>query len=219
MRLVLALILALGPVLGPMLAAAPALARGERAGDFDYYVLSLSWSPNWCTLEGEARRSPQCAPGAGFGWVVHGLWPQYERGWPSYCRTTERPPARSLTAAQADIFGSTGSAWYQWKKHGTCAGLAPEEYFGLAREAWNKVNRPEVLRRLERPVDLPARVIEEAFLRANPGLSPDMVTVTCKQGHVQEVRLCLTRDLAPRVCGADVRRDCTLGDARLEPLR
>ena len=85
-----------------------ARAEGEAPGDFDYYVLSLSWSPNWCALEGDARGSPQCARGAGFGWVLHGLWPQYDRGWPSYCRTARRDPTRAQTAAMADIMGAPG---------------------------------------------------------------------------------------------------------------
>jgi ribonuclease T2 len=46
-----------------------------------------------------------------------------------------------------------------------------------------------------------------------------MVTVTCKDRAVQEVRVCLTRDLVPRRCGADVIRDCTLKDASMDPVR
>jgi len=54
--------------------AAPLRAQ-DVAGEFDYYVMSLSWSPNWCALEGDARGSPQCDDSADFGWVLHGLWP------------------------------------------------------------------------------------------------------------------------------------------------
>ncbi|PIE07471.1 MAG: ribonuclease T [Rhodobacterales bacterium] len=202
-----------------LLLASPfaALADGEKAGDFDYYVLALSWSPNWCALEGDARGAEQCEED--FGWIVHGLWPQYENGWPAYCPAAVRAPSRRMTADQADLFGAGGAAWYQWKKHGVCSGLEAGDYFRLVREAWGRVNRPEVLRKLDHPVKLPASVIEEAFLKANPGLDADMVTVTCRDGHIQEVRLCLTRDLEPRDCGYRARRDCTLRDALLEPIR
>ncbi len=196
-----------------------ARAEGERAGDFDYYVLSLSWSPSWCALTGDARGARQCAPGSGTGWVVHGLWPQYEQGWPSYCRTSARNPSRAETAAMADIMGSSGAAWYQWKKHGRCAGLEAGDYYALVRRAWQSVARPDVLRRLKDPVRLPAQVIEQAFLRENPGLEPDQITVTCKQGRIQEIRLCLTPDLHPRRCGPDVIRDCDLERALLDPVR
>jgi ribonuclease T2 len=201
-----------------ILLAAPALAEGERAGDFDYYVLSLSWSPTWCALEGEARGSPQCDEANDFGWVLHGLWPEYEDGWPSYCLTAERDPSRTETDAMADIMGSPGAAWYQWQKHGRCAGLAPEDYFASAREAFDSVKLPEIFREMREAYRLPASVIEDAFLEANPDLQPDMLTITCKSGRIQEARLCLTKDLAPRNCGADVVRDCALTDALIEPI-
>lgn len=199
--------------------AGMAAADGERPGDFDYYVLALSWTPNWCALEGDARASEQCQAGQGHGFTLHGLWPQYENGWPSFCPTTARSPSRAMTAEMVDIMGSGGLAWHQWRKHGVCSGLSAADYFRLSRLAYRRVTRPEVLRRLDRTVRLPARVVEEAFLEVNPDLSPEMLTVTCRAGHVQEVRICLTHDLEPRECGADVARDCSLRDAIFAPMR
>lgn len=193
--------------------AAPAHAGG-MPGDFDYYVLALSWQPTWCALEGQG--SDQCTRPA--GWTLHGLWPQYEEGWPSDCPATVRDPSRQETAAMADIMGDGGLAWYQWKKHGRCAGLDPTDYFAAARRAYDRITRPQVLRRIAEPTRLPAKVVEAAFLRDNPDLSEGGLTVTCKSGHVQEVRICLTRDLEPRECGKDVRRDCTLSSAILPPI-
>ena len=190
----------------------------DIAGEFDYYVMALSWSPNWCALEGRDRNSPQCEEDADFGWILHGLWPQYERGWPANCRTSFRAPSRADTAAMADIMGTSGLAWHQWRKHGVCSGLSPDDYYALSREAYARVTRPQVFRDLSDPVTLPARLIEEAFLRDNPELSPNGLTVTCKSGHIQEARICLNRDLTPRDCGADVRRDCTLQSAQFNPI-
>ncbi len=201
-----------------LLAAPQSWAEGERAGDFDYYVMALSWSANWCTLEGDARDDPQCDAGRGHDFVLHGLWPQYEEGWPSFCRTAERDPPRSLTAAQADLFGGAGAAFYQWKKHGRCSGLSAAAYFDAARRAFGAVAVPEVFARLRRDLRLPADVVEEAFLEANPSLSPDGVIVTCRDGMVQEVRICLTRDLALRACNADVGRVCR-GTVAMEAVR
>jgi len=183
---------------------------GARDGDdFDYYVLSLSWSPSWCALEGDRRKSPQCDDGKDFGFTLHGLWPQYEKGWPSFCPTPHRNPSRRLTAEMADIMGTSGLAWHQWDKHGRCSGLSAAEYFAVSRTAYDRVTRPEIFRRLLKPVDMKAGVVEEAFLAANPDLTPDMITVTCQRSHFQEVRICLTRELEPRECGLDVRRDCS----------
>lgn len=200
---------------------APGLARadGERAGDFDYYVLSLSWSSAWCALEGDDRRDPQCDIGKGLTFVVHGLWPQYERGWPQNCRTTERDPTRGESAAMVDIMGGSGLAFYQWKKHGRCSGLSARGYYDTMRKAHARIKVPPVFARMSKTLKVPADVVEGAFLESNPGLKRDQVTVTCKSGMIQEVRVCLTMDLEPRRCGADTIRDCSLKDAVLEAVR
>lgn len=207
----------LSAMLAALLLAAP--VQADTAGDFDYYVLALSWTPNWCAAEGDARRDARCERGAGLGWGLHGLWPQYEQGWPSYCRTTHRDPTRAETAAMGQFMGSSGLAWHQWQKHGRCSGLSAQDYFIASARAMGKVKLPAVFGDLDKSVKLPAKVVEEAFLEANPGLTRDMVTVTCKDRAVQEVRVCMTRDLAPRRCGADVIRDCTLKDATMDPVR
>jgi ribonuclease T2 len=209
-NLVLAATLALAP---------PAHADGERAEDFDYYVLALSWSANWCAREGDDRDDPQCDAGRGVTWVAHGLWPQYERGWPAFCRTGARDPSRSQTAAVADVFGGAGAAFYQWKKHGRCAGLSAVDYFATARAAFNSITLPPVFAHLRKDVRLPASVVEDAFLEANPGLARDQITITCADGMIQEARICLTKELAPRRCGDDVIRDCRMKDAVMEAVR
>jgi ribonuclease T2 len=185
-----------------------AVAESRRSGDFDYYVLALSWSPSWCVIEGDARRDRQCREDTGYGFTLHGLWPQYERGWPSFCPTSERAPSRAMTAEMVDIMGSAGLAWHQWDKHGRCSGLSAADYYATARAAYDKIVRPDVFRRLLKSVDLPATLVEEAFVKANAGLAADAVTVTCKRGHFQEVRICLTPDLEFRSCGVDVQTDC-----------
>lgn len=204
---------------GLLLWASPLWADTQRAGDFDYYVLALSWSPTWCALEGDARGSDQCEDRHDYGWTLHGLWPQNEQGWPANCRTTLRDAPRSLTKSMTDIMGSGGLAWHQWKKHGRCSGLSAENYFDTARKAYRSITRPAVFRKLTNTVKLPAKVVEQAFLKANPNLSPNMVTVTCKNRRIHEVRICLNKDLEPRKCGRDVIHDCTLSDALLDPVR
>lgn len=208
-------------LLAPLLLLAPPASAEGTPGAFDYWVLALSWSPTWCALEGEERGSPQCEPGAdggeGFAWVLHGLWPQYEEGWPRDCPTPRRDPSRRETAAMADIMGTAGLAWHAWRAHGTCSGLDPADYFALSRLLFERAALPPALERLSEPVELPAAVVEEAFLREDPALPADGVTVTCREGRIEEVRLCLTRDLDPRPCGADARADCRLEDARLDP--
>lgn len=196
--------------------ARPAAAE-DRPGVFDYYVLALSWSPGWCETQGGG--SAQCAPDRRLGWILHGLWPQHERGYPRDCPSRRADPSRADTAAMTDIMGTSGLAWHEWQAHGRCTGLGAEDYFALSRRAYASVTRPPVLRALDEDVRLPAQVVERAFLDANPDLSADGVTVTCRDGRIREVRICLTRDLVPRECGPDVVRDCTATDALFDAIR
>jgi ribonuclease T2 len=226
--LMLALILALpilGPILGPLLG--PGLAISPRAqaqnqghaGEFDYYVLSLSWNAAWCEAEGAGRGAEQCDPDRDIGFILHGLWPQYRNGWPEYCETPEPDPSRAETAAMADIMGSGGLAWHEWKKHGRCSGLSSAQYFALSREAWESIRRPEVLRRIRFPRRVAPAAIEAAFIEANQLLQPDGVTVTCKDRRFREVRICLTKDLLPRPCTGTTARDCTMSGPLFAPMR
>jgi ribonuclease T2 len=76
-------------------------------------------------------------------------------------------------------------------------------YFDLSRLAFALVTPPELDRRMT------AAEIERAFLAANPDIGPDGLVVTCRDGALVEVRVCLDRALGPRDCGADVlRADC-----------
>lgn len=195
------------------------LRAEDKTATFDYYVLSLSWSPNWCVREGDRRNSEQCITGSGHGWILHGLWPQFHRGYPAHCQTAQRPPNRSMTAGMADIMGTSGLAWHQWKKHGTCTGLSAKDYYATSRRAYEQITRPAIFRKLDRAVKLPAHVVEDAFLRVNPDLIADGITITCKQGQIHEARICLSKDLQPVPCGRDVIRDCAMKDALFTPLR
>ena len=198
--------------------AVPARAD-DKAGDFTHYVLALSWNASWCTIEGDARGSDQCDPKHDLGFTLHGLWPQGDDGWPEYCRTRHRDPPRSLTNKQADLFGSRGLAWHQWKKHGRCSDLSAQDYFNLSREAYRAIKRPALLRRLEKRVSLPPHVIEDAFIEANPGLKKHQLAVTCKDGLVQEVRICLSKGLVPRSCSPRTERGCRAKSVVFPPMR
>lgn len=181
-----------------VLLAATSAGAGDRAGAFDYWLLALTWTPSWCAAEA-AWDEPQCQRGLGF--TLHGLWPQHEDGWPEHCESDARDPSRRETAAMADVMGSGGLAWHEWKKHGRCSGLPAERYFATARRLYEALRLPAPDRRAT------ATEIEAAVLDANPALTPDAMIVTCGGGRVAEVRVCLTRDFAPRACGADVLRD------------
>lgn len=108
----------------------------------------------------------------------------------------------------ADVMGSGGLAWYQWKKHGRCSGLSAQGYYQAIRDASDEIEIPPIFKMLPRDVRMDAGVIEDAFLDVNPDLRRDGITVTCDGDRLDEVRICLTRDFEPRTCAPDSRRDC-----------
>jgi ribonuclease T2 len=175
-----------------------------REAKFDYYVLALSWSPSHCVDNPDAD---QCERKRRF--IMHGLWPQHERGFPTDCSNAFAKPSRKLLSRYADLTASAGLLAYQWRKHGACAGLSPEEYFAHSREAVERITTPPALDQAKRIAVVRPAIIETAFLQANPNLHRDGVTIKCRDNMFTEVRICLTKDLQPRKCGADVMRDCS----------
>ena len=123
-----------------------------------------------------------------------------------------------MTRAMADIMGSGGLAWHEWKTHGTCSGLAAQDYFELSRRAYEKIERPAIFRKTKDVVSLAPKVVEAAFMRDNAWLRPDMITVTCKGRDIGDVRICFTKDLTPRACAPDIARDCTAQGADFHPF-
>ncbi len=206
-------VIALGLWLWPWSVAA------DRPGAFDYYVLALSWQPSWCAREGDGRDAATCAPGSGSTFTVHGLWPQYEDGWPEFCRTTARDPTRRETAAMADLMGSGGLAWYQWRKHGRCSGLDGPAYLRATRQAAAAVRTPPGFARIEETVRLDPALVARAFLAANPRLNPDGIIVTCRNGLLHEVRVCLDRTLHPRACTGLHPSACRASRIGIPPMR
>jgi ribonuclease T2 len=198
--------LAVAGLLG--LSAGVAAQGRDRAGDFDFYVLSLSWSPTYCATAGPRADAKQCGAAKPHAFVVHGLWPQYERGFPSDCRVTGRQPTRAQVDDMLDIMPSVGLVRHEWRKHGTCSGLDPRAYFETVRRAAAKVAIPDAYRDAGRDQELTPAEIERAFVDANPSLRPSMIAVGCREGMMNEVRVCMTRELAFRPCAEVDRRAC-----------
>ena len=198
------------------LVVAPAPLAAAEPGDFDFYVLALSWSPSYCANEGVNADQRQCRGDLRRGFVLHGLWPQYERGYPESCPTQHplRVPDR-LARSMLDIMPSPGLVGYQWRKHGTCTGLDQTRYFETARDAYDRVRVPDAFRHIDEDTAVSANAIEAAFVAANPGLSPTAVAVACKGGRMAEIRICMTDQLEFRSCREVDRAGCRSADIEL----
>jgi len=189
-------------------------------GDFDFYVLSLSWSPGFCETPAAATAHGQCDVGANLGFVVHGLWPQYSRGFPSDCRPAARSPSRIALESARGLYPNEGLARHEWAKHGTCSGKSPTDYFTDVRRARDAITIPVPFAAAKEqqtwaPVD-----ILRAFVAANSRLRPGMLGLACKNGVLQEVRICLSKDVRDfYACPEISRQGCRTREISVPPNR
>jgi ribonuclease T2 len=197
--------------------------RQSAPGEFDFYVLALSWSPSFCAAASERGSSgrsqqTQCS-GRPFSFVVHGLWPQYERGFPDYCQRPSPRLDRRVMTSMLDLMPAPGLIYNEWDKHGTCSGLGPRGYFEAIRKARAAVKIPEQFLDLGTTTTIAPDEIEEAFIKVNPGLSNAAFAVICDRTRLSEVRICMTKDLQFRACEEIDRRACRRDKVVMPPVR
>ncbi len=147
-------------------------AENGKAGVFDYYTLVLSWSPTFCEGKSGGEDGPQCNGKRDYAFVLHGLWPQYEKGFPEACRIGKKPWVPGpLIDSMLDIMPSPKLVIHEYKKHGTCSGLDPNGYFALARKLYGKITIPPAFQAPAKAITTSAAEVEAAFLAANPKMS------------------------------------------------
>jgi ribonuclease T2 len=189
-------------------------------GDFDFYVLALSWSPGFCESSGASKARSQCDVGANLGFVVHGLWPQYQHGYPSDCGQTSRWPSRIALQSTQGLYPDEGLARYEWRKHGTCSGKSPNDYFADVRRAREAITIPTPFTTPHDAQNWTPIDIQRAFLAANQRLRPGMMAVECVRGTLQEVRICFSKDLRNFVeCPEVSRAFCRTSSVAVPPMR
>jgi len=204
---------------GCLTAAACRAEDIPQGSGFDFYVLSLSWSPSYCAAEGADANPTQCGPGRPYAFIVHGLWPQFESGdYPTFCATRDpdRVPKR-LVARLLDLMPTAGLIGHQWRKHGSCSGLGQEDYFRVVRAARDRVAVPAEYRRTQTARTVDPDEVEADFMEANPGLPAEGIAVTCDGTLLREVRLCMTKDLAFRACAEVDASSCRADEVLMPP--
>jgi ribonuclease T2 len=214
---------ALAAIVAVVLSLSFAVAQDRRQnqpGKFDFYVLSLSWSPSFCEASGGRGTPPQeqCGPRP-YSFVVHGLWPQYEHGFPEYCVVPAPRLDRNIVNAMLDLMPSPRLIYNEWDKHGTCSGLNPRAYFESVRKARAVVKIPEVFVEPLGVLTVTPDEVEEAFVGANPGLSRGAIAVTCDTRRLREVRICMSREFGFRDCAEIDRRACRRDRLVMPPVR
>jgi ribonuclease T2 len=217
----------LGFLLLSLICAGGALARSRKKaqsggdgvpGQFDYYLLSMSWAPDFCDQPKANKNSRECGSGNRVGFIGHGLWPQYENGsYPKQCAAA-RPVADDIVTRMLPVMMDAGLVQHEWRDHGTCSGLATAAYFDLVTRAYQSVQVPAEYKNLNREIRVSPGEVHAKFTAANPGFPKDAFRVSCGGGELSEVRVCFTKDLKARACSVN-DRDCSTDSLRMLPLR
>jgi ribonuclease T2 len=184
-------------------------------GDFDFYLLTLSWAPEFCATHTSTRSSTECDPSRHYGFIVHGLWPENNDGsYPQTCAPAQ-PVAQAIVQQMLTIMPDRGLIQHEWATHGTCSGLATADYFTAIRKAYAEVQVPQEFHAPARQESVSPANIEQKFASANHAPA-DAFRVSCSQGEMVAVEACLTKDLQFRSCGSSVR-DCRAPQVLVRP--
>lgn len=177
--------------------------RSEPSSPFDYYVLALSWAPEFCAQPGVAAGNPsECAQGRSTGFVVHGLWPETTSGrGPENCGPSRRVP-KSIVDFVIRYMPSSNLIQHEWATHGVCTGLNPQDYFSAIITTRSAVQLPVQLTSIDSPVRRSPGEIETDFAGANPNFPKGAFRTSCPRGELAEVRVCFDKNLKARACTA-----------------
>jgi ribonuclease T2 len=197
------------------------ITRQGEPGKFDFYLLALSWSPSFCEAAHERnpnRTDPQCGPRP-YSFVVHGLWPQYERGFPQNCQVPAPRLPRTVANSMLDLMPSPRLVFHEWDNHGTCSGLNFTQYFDTVRKARGAVTIPAEYQSIAEPLKVKPSEVAAAFIRVNPGLKSDALQVSCDGKRLVGVRICMNKDLSFHDCAEVSKRSCRAETVVMPPVR
>ena len=198
-------------------------AEAQKPDQFDYFVLALSWSPSYCAGVAGQNDNQQCAPGRRFAFVVHGLWPQYDRGWPEYCASRETRVPQKLIDGMMDVMPSKKLVIHQWKKHGSCSGLSQADYFNSTRQVFDGLRIPARYLSPQAIVTITPEQLVTDFVKSNKGLTADMLSVQCgnarDRARLSELRVCVNKAGSFTTCGENETRQCRAKTLVLPPVK
>lgn len=218
-----AVFLAALPPAGAQDAGRRQIVKQGEPGKFDFYLLALSWSPSFCEASHERnpnRTDPQCGPRP-YAFVVHGLWPQTERGYPSpsNCQVPAPRLPRTVADSMLDLMPSPRLVFHEWDYHGTCSGLNFTQYFDTVRKARTAVTIPAEYQSIPEPLTVKPADVVAAFIRVNAGLKSDALQVSCDGKRLTGIRICMNKDLSFRDCAEVSRRSCRADTVVMPPVR
>jgi ribonuclease T2 len=193
-------------------------SQSAASGTFDYYMLALSWAPDFCALPNGPKDPRECGKGRKVNFVVHGLWPQNEqsRG-PQHCGSAS-PVSQDIVRVILNYMPSESLIQHEWANHGTCSGLSAADYFAAVRKARDSVKLPKDFIAPAQELQLSPAEIDAKFATANPAFPKTAFKASCQNGALQEARICFTKTLAPRACSASAG-ECSAPTMIIRPVQ
>jgi ribonuclease T2 len=190
----------------PEPAARPATQQARSGAGFDFYLLNLSWSPEYCHSHPTAA---ECAAHSTF--VLHGLWPENNDG--SYPQNCSTAPGPADPSQYSDIYPDASLLQHEWKTHGTCSGLSPDDFFMAARKAFYSVTIPPRLAGVQSQISLPPDQILGLFTASNPKIPQAALALSCGNNYLTALEVCLDQSLQPIACSGV--RSCRANTVRI----
>ena len=178
----------------PTAASSALRSRATTSSGFDFYLLNLSWSPEFCHSHSTAT---ECSQHAAFN--LHGLWPERTDG--TYPENCSNAPGPANPSSYADIYPDPGLLQHEWRTHGTCSGLAPDTFFSDARSAYHSVKIPPKLLTLTSQLSLAPAALSTLFQQSNPQLPPSSIVISCGNNYLTAVEVCIDQNLHATACG------------------
>jgi ribonuclease T2 len=170
-------------------------ASAHIGSGFDYYLLNLSWSPEFCHSHPDAA---ECSVHSTF--VLHGLWPQnYDGTYPENCSNA---PGPTNPSTYRDIYLDQNLLQHEWRTHGTCSGLSADDFLSTARKAYRSVVVPQRLESLTQQISMSPNQIMNLFMVDNPRIPRESLAVSCGNNYLTAVEICLDKSLKPIQCGS-----------------
>ena len=177
-------------------------------GKFDFYLMNLSWAPEFCAIHGT---SPECVARPGF--ILHGLWAQNNDGsYPVFC-SEEAGPA--MPQQNLDITPDLSLLRHEWDKHGTCSGVGPQRFFAMEHQAFHSLTIPPQIERIDHETSMTPDDILGLFARANPAFPTGSILLSCGRNHLTAIEACFSKDLRPIVCQG--LRSCRANSVKITP--
>lgn len=184
-------------------------------GGFDYYLLVLSWAPEFCATHQSSMSSSECDPNRHYGFVVHGLWPQNNDGsWPKDCGGAQ-PVSNEIVREMLPIMPARGLIQHEWATHGTCSGLSSQEYFGDIQQLYKRMKVPQEYQHPATQFSASPGDIEQKFAQAN-GAPQGAFRVSCSGGAFVAIEACFDKNLKYQDCGSSVK-ECRAAQVKVLP--